>query len=310
MTIKQMQYLDAIFKYKNFTKAAQMLYISQPSISNAITAMENELGFKLLDRNSKNVSFTPEGNKYMEYVRRVLVAYDQAEAFAEKLVKSKNSVLNIGLNKDEAIEFLRTLFDEFTQRWPNSEINVVSNSHERMIEQLMNEEIDIVYESNFEQIDETVFSKIPIALYINQAVVRKDSKLGKMDKIPLSELNGRNCIVLDTDKPWAKALIEEFNGYDCYPKMSTCFGHIISFYELISKKDFVGIIPTSIDSAVSFGFEDELVVRPLDCGDIYFYNVLVYKKSRIQSDIAKDMIKFFTNHYSQNKPHINYYVNK
>lgn len=301
MTIKQMQYLDAIYRYKNFTKAAKTLYISQPSISNAITAMEDELGFKLIDRNPKLVTFTPEGNSYMSYVKQVIHAYNQAEAFAAKLVQSKNSVLNIGLEKAGAIEFLRVLYDEFVFRWPDSEINIVAKPGDELVEMLMNEELDLLFEVPYYSIDETVLTRIPFGKYIVQAVVRKDSEYGKLNKIPLKKLNGTDCIVVDTDQSWVLTMIEELSRYNCLPKISTGYGYLINFYETIAKRGYVGLIQTSVDSAVSFGFEDDLVVKPIDCEDIVFYTNFLYKKSRPRSDIAQDMIDFFIEHYGREK---------
>ena len=72
LDLKRMQYLEAVYLYKNFTKASEMLHVSQPAISNAINALESELKIKLMVRNSKNVTFTYEGEQVMGRITKIL----------------------------------------------------------------------------------------------------------------------------------------------------------------------------------------------------------------------------------------------
>ena len=55
---------DAVYQYKNFTQASEALYVSQPAISSAVQALEEELGVRLVVRSSKGVTFTYEGEQF------------------------------------------------------------------------------------------------------------------------------------------------------------------------------------------------------------------------------------------------------
>ena len=55
LNLKRLQYLDAVYQYKNFTQASEALYVSQPAISSAVQALEEELGVRLVVRSSKGV---------------------------------------------------------------------------------------------------------------------------------------------------------------------------------------------------------------------------------------------------------------
>ena len=61
LNLKRLQYLDAVYQYKNFTQASEALYVSQPAISSAVQALEEELGVRLVVRSTKGVTFTYEG---------------------------------------------------------------------------------------------------------------------------------------------------------------------------------------------------------------------------------------------------------
>lgn len=72
MRLNQLQYLVALEKHGTFSKAAQALYISQPSISVGVKELEEELGYPLLNRSSKGFQFTEEGLKVLEKARLIL----------------------------------------------------------------------------------------------------------------------------------------------------------------------------------------------------------------------------------------------
>ena len=72
MRLNQLQYLVALRKHGTFSKAAQALYISQPSISVGIRELEEELGYPLLSRNNRGIQFTLEGLQVLERAQLIL----------------------------------------------------------------------------------------------------------------------------------------------------------------------------------------------------------------------------------------------
>lgn len=65
MDLRQLRYFTTIVREKNFSKAAKMLHISQPSLSNAIMKLENEVGFQLLERNTRGLELTEAGGIFI-----------------------------------------------------------------------------------------------------------------------------------------------------------------------------------------------------------------------------------------------------
>ncbi len=72
MRLNQLQYLVALKKHGTFSKAAQALYVSQPSISVGIKELEEELGYPILNRSNKGFQFTAEGAQVLEKAQRIL----------------------------------------------------------------------------------------------------------------------------------------------------------------------------------------------------------------------------------------------
>lgn len=81
MTLQQLRYVTAVADAGNISKAAQKFYISQPSLTNSIRELEQELGLTIFHRTNRGVVLTPEGEVFLGYARQVLA---QVELIEEK----------------------------------------------------------------------------------------------------------------------------------------------------------------------------------------------------------------------------------
>ncbi|MGN1267576.1 MAG: LysR family transcriptional regulator, partial [Dorea sp.] len=72
MTLNQLYYFQMIAKYENYRRAAEELYIAQPSLSRSIASLEKELGVLLFEKNGRGVSLTKGGRVFLEYADRII----------------------------------------------------------------------------------------------------------------------------------------------------------------------------------------------------------------------------------------------
>lgn len=79
MTLQQLKYVVCVAELGNITIAAERLYISQPSLTNAIKNLEEELGISIFNRNNKGVTLTDQGNVFLSYARQMLDHLDLIE---------------------------------------------------------------------------------------------------------------------------------------------------------------------------------------------------------------------------------------
>ncbi|WP_368652802.1 LysR family transcriptional regulator [Ornithinibacillus sp. 4-3] len=76
MDIRQLKYFDSLVRNKKFTKAAEELFISQPSLTNMIKKLEKELGFKLFERTTREISLTESGELFYKHTQNIMQVYD------------------------------------------------------------------------------------------------------------------------------------------------------------------------------------------------------------------------------------------
>ena len=80
MTLNQLRYIIAISKENSLNDAAKKLFISQPSLSSAVHALEQELGFDIFVRSKSGISLTTKGSEFLGYARSVIEQYEILDA--------------------------------------------------------------------------------------------------------------------------------------------------------------------------------------------------------------------------------------
>ena len=81
MTLTQLNYIITIAETKSMNKAAEKLYVSQPSLTNAIKELEKELGITIFYRSGRGVTLTNDGAEFLLYAKQI---YGQYETVLEK----------------------------------------------------------------------------------------------------------------------------------------------------------------------------------------------------------------------------------
>ncbi|HUA05363.1 MAG TPA: LysR substrate-binding domain-containing protein [Solirubrobacteraceae bacterium] len=96
MELRQLRYFVAVAEELHFRRAAERLHISQPPLSQQIRALEDELGFALLERTRRRVQLTPAGEAFLRDARAILAELDGAVSTARRIDAGQTGRLRIG----------------------------------------------------------------------------------------------------------------------------------------------------------------------------------------------------------------------
>ena len=124
MDQKQLTYFIAVAKYRNFSRAAQDFYLTQPAISHQIKMLEKELDTELFVRNTKKVTLTDSGELFLEDAKSILDAMGQAKQKLD-LAKEQPSVLRISHLSAPTHQFLPEVVNQFHIRYPHIKIRML-----------------------------------------------------------------------------------------------------------------------------------------------------------------------------------------
>ena len=141
------KYAYEVYKKESFTKAAQALYISQPSLSAAISRLEKELGFYIFDRSSIPLSLTAEGRIYIESIEEMLEIENNMHKRIRGLSDDDHGPIIIGGSSYASYLIMSEICGEFYKKNPQIAVTLdignIGSSHV-LWEKLDNNEIDIL----------------------------------------------------------------------------------------------------------------------------------------------------------------------
>lgn len=211
MTLKQLEYAIKVAKMGTISEAAKALFISQPSLTNAIKELENEIQTKIFLRSNKGIAITREGNEFLGYARQVV---EQASLLEEKYIDKKPTEQHFSVSAHH-YSFVVNAFVDLINDYGTKE-------YEFTIRETKTHEIieDVKY----------LRSEIGI-LYLNEFNEKVINKLIKESNLIFEELfTAKPHVFVSTKNPLAKQESITLRDLEEYPYLSFEQGEFNSFY--------------------------------------------------------------------------------
>ncbi|MGW1744103.1 LysR family transcriptional regulator [Streptomyces sp. NPDC002092] len=138
MSLRQMEYFLAVVEEASFTRAAEVLHVSQPALSHQIKALERSVGGALLERLPRGVRLTPMGRAFRPHAERAVRSAAQARRAARAAAGAEGGELHIAAVHSVAVGVLPDVF----ARWRTAHPHVLLHLHEYATSQALEEEIE------------------------------------------------------------------------------------------------------------------------------------------------------------------------
>lgn len=207
MELRQLEYFQKVSKYKNFTKAAEALHVSQPSVTNSIRKLEEELGVVLLDRNKKRVFLTEEGKIFLDRIEKILFDIDDTLVEIQDLKCLDQGHIKLGLPPIIGAHFFPKMFIEFSKEHPNIHLQVSEEGSVNARQLIEEGELDlglIILPKSAKNLETIEIFKNDIVLCVD-----KDHKLSEKKEVSFTELKDEDFILLKDDSFHRKAIMQK-----------------------------------------------------------------------------------------------------
>lgn len=127
----------------SFTKAAEMLHISQPAVSKHIKELEAHFSARLFDREGNKIFLTEEGKILYESSLQIFDIYNQAEFKLNQLKNKSDGVLRVGASTTMTMYIIPPVLSEFKRRFPKVTLSWINGNSEKIESALLDKEIDL-----------------------------------------------------------------------------------------------------------------------------------------------------------------------
>ncbi len=307
-------YILAVAREKNFSRAAQKLYVSQPWLSSKIRQVEQELGLPLFDRSTSPVSLTEAGQVYVREAQRVVEIERDLERQLKELKEPHVAQLRIGSSMFFATYVLPTLLAGFQDLHPNVILNISEGSTHRLTERMLNGELDFILEAeepdssrvaSFPWASEEIVLAVPASWDINerlepyrysfQEFLERDRSGQRRPAVPLQAFQKEPFLLLNAKNDIYNRSLRLCRNAGFSPKVSICLSQMMTAYYLVCEGRGVTFLRSTIPAYVSptqsvvfYQLDDPLAVRSI------FLSYPKRQASPLQSSLIEYMQKQHT----------------
>nr|YP_009028655.1 rubisco operon transcription regulator [Asterionella formosa]AGH28205.1 rubisco operon transcription regulator [Asterionella formosa]WGN98915.1 rubisco operon transcription regulator [Asterionella formosa] len=199
-TLQQLRILKAVATEKSFTRAAEILYLSQPSLSKQIKSLEKNLDISLINRENNKISLTENGKVFLQYSERILGLCEESCRALIDLKNGNRGNLRIGASQTIGTYLMPGVLALFAQSYPQIDLKVQVNSTRIVAKNIMNREIDLAIVGG--DIPNELKKKLTVEDFVEDELSLILSKLhpfAKRKKISKDDLYHLNFITLNSN---------------------------------------------------------------------------------------------------------------
>ncbi|MBQ8967601.1 LysR family transcriptional regulator [Ruminococcus sp.] len=205
MTTKQLTYAAELARTQNFNRAAENLFISQPTLTYQIKLLEDEIGFEIFARSGKGATLTPAGEQFIVTIRSVLTELNKAIENGQNFSSKYKGNINICMPVRSALYFLPQIIMEFAKLYPDISVTPYF-IYSGYLERFFAGEMDVTFslEHNMKRIhDVKKHHLFDSGIYL---ICKKNDMLSRKRIIRESDLSGRTLMIGNTSPPELKSV--------------------------------------------------------------------------------------------------------
>jgi DNA-binding transcriptional LysR family regulator len=257
MEIRTLRYFLAVAREENMSRAAEQLHVTQPTLSKALKALEDELGKKLFTRHSFSIALTEEGVLLRDRAEDLVSMADKIEQEFLSLDDITGGDIYFGLAESYQIRYLAREIRAFKKIYPDLRYHITSGDTEQVTEKLDKGLLDFAVICEMPDERKYHYILFPEADYFG-AAVPVDSELAKKDHITADDLASLPLFTSEQSwendiRPWAK---------ESFSRLHLEGSFRLAYNGSMFAKEGLGILLT-LNNLIDTSPESGLVFRPL-----------------------------------------------
>lgn len=289
MTIRDLEIFIEVVRAKNMSNAAKNLKISQPTVSHAISQIENEYNVKLFDRISKKLYITDVGLRLYDFALNILEQFEDTVVFLQSSSTAHN--INLGVSSNFSSQFLLEIIDDYEKKKEDVSLRVYVDSREKIIEKLNSGVINLAIIDG----DAGICDNLAESFYEDEIFIisSKDSDIKDKEMLDAEDLRNKKFVLGDLDDNSKKMLLNFLRER----------GIPIDLKFICQNKDMVLNIVKNSDAlsiGASSSFKDEDVVKHrLEDLSIKRTYYMVYHNDAFLKKDMKNFVNFVKHKFSK-----------
>lgn len=288
MNLSYLKLFNTLATELSFSKAASLLYISQPAVSIQIKKLEEEMGFKLFDRIGKQLSLTENGKILYQYTKRIFELVDEADAVLTNQYSNLKGIVEIGASNTPGTYILPKILSEYSETYPDVVINLhIGNTHE-VEKMVLENRVDFAIKGGDVQYN----SKLHVEWLAEDEVVfitSNDTVMADREYVDCNELCKCKFIVHEKSSRLYNLVQHMLEQLGLLGNINMTVGHVDAIKQAVKMELGIAAVPLStVEEELRLGILSQFRIK--DKHWFYPYN-LVYNKERHRSPAARRLME-------------------
>lgn len=293
MDIKQISYFMAVAQEGSFSRAAEKLEVSQPTLSMAVKKLEEELGAELFYSFNRRQNLTDEGLRLKEGAAKLLEVYQETIENVKLSDYVGSGAVTLGLSPLFGACFFGDLIPSFFAAYPNIKINMLEDGANKIDELVEKGEVDLAVTLNTERM--ASFASCHFSTQRNVALLHKKHPLANAKSITVADLKEDSFAIFNQDFILNRQIMSACHAAGFRPKIALLSSQWDFMVELVSRNRAVSILPKPV---LDKHPDPNVVCVPLMDSMKYWDIVLAWNKQKYMSKSCR----LFLDYVKENLP--------
>ena len=241
MTLVQLEYVLAVAESKNFTIAAEKVFVTQPTLSMQIQKLEAELGIDIFDRSTHPIKVTSIGRKVIEQIKVILSETKKMKLLVTEQKETIEGEFVVGVIPTIIPTLVPIFYKAFINKFPKAKLKIVELKTAEILEQLKNDKIDfgiaVTPINNDEYVEEVLFYE-PMVAYVPSGHRLSDKK-----ELSEDDLDTKDLLILEEGHCFRNNVLSICKNYSNDSKIAVESGSFDTLIKLANDGFGMTILP-------------------------------------------------------------------
>jgi LysR family transcriptional regulator, cyn operon transcriptional activator len=245
MLLRHIRYFLAVAEHRNFTRAAEALHVSQPTLSQQIRQLEDTLGAQLLDRSGREIQLTDAGTAYARYAQRALQDLEAGKRAIHDVHELSRGSLRLAITPTFTAYLVGPLLEKYNRRYPNITLNIREMPQDR-IEALLNEDavdVGIAFNDTYSpEIETQVLFVEALAMMVGKS----HPHAKRRDALTLRGFESESLVLLNEEFATRHYIDRYCRQHGVAPRIVMEVNSISAIIEIVQRSALATLLPDAI----------------------------------------------------------------
>ncbi|MGG0657651.1 LysR family transcriptional regulator [Rummeliibacillus pycnus] len=293
MEIRELNYFVTVAKYKSFTKASEVLHVTQPTLSKVVKSLEKQLDVTLFHRSARKSELTDVGEVLYGQALKILNLVEELDVVLEDVAYLQKGKIKIGMPPLIGILFFPKIIKGFQEKYPGITIEIDERGANVIKELVAAGELDVGFvmlPANMEE-----FHVIPYTSQQLMLIVNRSNPLASKETIMMKDLKNEPMLLFSQDFTLHDRILQECEQAGFTPHIAYESSQWDFISQMVEHDLGIAMFPKAIAEKVN---PEAVKAIPIVNPSIPWEIVLIVKKDHYVSHATKGFINYISPNYA------------